>query len=224
MDQETIDVVVAHPDDEVLGFGGVIARTASTGGKAHILILATGLAARGKAGVAAIESLREQGRHAAEILGAASIEYLDFPDNRMDTVPLLDVVQSVEQYLEKTRAETVFTHHTGDLNVDHQVSARAVLTACRSTPGATVRRLYAGEVLSSSEYAVPEDRFRPNTYIDVETVIDRKLKALASYQNEVRDFPHPRSSQAIEALARLRGSEAGLKAAEAFILIRDVQD
>ena len=223
MDQETIAVVVAHPDDEVLGFGGVIARTASTGGKAHIPILATGLAARGKAGVAAIESLREQGRHAAEILGAASIEYLDFPDNRMDTVPLLDVVQSVERYLEKVRAETVFTHHAGDLNVDHQVSARAVLTACRSTPGATVRRLYAGEVLSSSEYAVPEDRFRPNTYIDVETVIDRKLKALASYQNEVRDFPHPRSSQAIEALARLRGSEAGLKAAEAFILIRDVQ-
>ena len=224
MDQETIAVVVAHPDDEVLGFGGVIARTASAGGEAHILILATGLAARGKAGAAAIEALREQSRHAAEILGAASIKYLDFPDNRMDTVPLLDVVQSVEQYLEKTRAETVFTHHTGDLNVDHQVSARAVLTACRSTPGATVRRLYAGEVLSSSEYAVPEDRFLPNTYIDVETVIDRKLKALASYQNEVRDFPHPRSSQAIEALARLRGSEAGLKAAEAFILIRDVQD
>ena len=221
MGQETIAVIAAHPDDEVLGFGGIIARTASSGGEAHILIMATGIAARGKAGAAAIKALREQGRRAAKVLGAASIEFLDFPDNRMDTVPLLDVVQSVERYLEKICAETVFTHHAGDLNVDHQITARAALTAFRPTPGAIVRRLYAGEVLSSSEYAAPEDRFRPNTYIDVGASLAKKCAALACYTGELRGWPHPRSAEAVEALAKLRGSECGREAAEAFILVRE---
>jgi LmbE family N-acetylglucosaminyl deacetylase len=223
---QDIAVVVAHPDDEVLAFGGTISRHADDGDKVHVLFLATGLGARtadGNLDPQAVSDLRGEAKKAGDILGVADMAFRDFPDNRMDTVPLLDVVKSVQDFVEATRATVVYTHHDGDLNIDHALTARAVLTACRPVPGSRVERIYAGEILSSSEYSLAQHRFRPSTYIGIDPYIDRKREALRCYTGEVRYWPHPRSIKAVALLARLRGSECGLEAAEALYLVREVR-
>lgn len=215
-----VAVIAAHPDDEVLGFGGAIARYADQGAEVRILILATGLASRGAAPTHALQALQDQGRRAAEIM-KAGIEFADFPDNRMDSVALLDVVQRVEAFLDAFPADHVLTHHAGDLNVDHRIAQAAVLTACRPLPGATTRVLLAGEVNSATEWAGPGAQpFLPTEFIDIGAVLERKVAAMACYQQELRQWPHPRSLDGIRALAKWRGSQAGCHAAEAFITLR----
>jgi LmbE family N-acetylglucosaminyl deacetylase len=226
MANENIAIVVAHPDDEVLAFGGVMGRHAARGDNVHLLIMATGLAARtgdNSVDAGSLEKLRADARAAAKVLGVGNVTFGDFPDNRMDSVALLDVIKRIEQFLGQTGATTLYTHHVGDMNIDHTVIARATLTACRPLPGATIRRIYSGEVLSSSEYALPEHRFSPTTYVDIETFLERKCAAMKCYRSEIRDAPHPRSVDSIVALARLRGSEAGLKAAEGLRLLREIE-
>lgn len=217
-----IAVVAAHPDDEVLGFGGAIARHADNGAEVRILILATGLVSRGRAAAGELAALQDQGRRAAAILGA-SIEFADFPDNRMDSVPLLDVTQRVEGFLAGFGPEQVYTHHAGDLNVDHRIAQAAVLTACRPLPGATVCTLLAGEVNSATDWAGPgATPFAATEYLDITATLERKLAAMACYAGELRDWPHARSLEAIRAQARFRGAQAGLQAAEAFITLRRI--
>ncbi len=222
MQQESVAVVVAHPDDEVLAFGGTICRHVDAGIPVNVLILATGLAARTAGGVVdpkELEKLRNNARAAGAILGLTEIEFAAFPDNRMDSVPLLDVVKEISAFIEKVDATTVYTHHVGDLNIDHSITARAVMTACRPLPDSHVRRIYAGEVISSSEYSFRQDRFVPNIYGGIDRYLDRKCEALKCYSTELRGWPHPRSVEAVVHLARLRGSECGLTAAEALLLV-----
>jgi LmbE family N-acetylglucosaminyl deacetylase len=226
MANENIAIVVAHPDDEVLAFGGVMGRHAARGDNVHLLIMATGLAARtgdNSVDAGSLEKLRVDARAAAKVLGVGNVTFGDFPDNRMDSVALLDVVKRIELFLDQAAATTLYTHHVGDMNIDHTVIARAALTACRPLPGAKIRRIYSGEVLSSSEYALPEHRFSPTTYVDIEAFLERKCAAMKCYRSEIRDAPHPRSVDSIVALARLRGSEAGLKAAEGLRLLREIE-
>lgn len=221
---EIAAVVVAHPDDEVLACGGTMAKLSARGVPVHVLILATGLSARGAADAAAFETLRGHAARAiVEVLGCASVAFADFPDNRMDSVALLDVVKRVETFLAETRADTVFTHHPGDVNIDHGVTAHAVMTATRPLPGARIRRVWAGEVISSSEWGFPERRFVPNAWIDISETLEKKIAAMAAYGGELRDFPHPRSLEALRALGTLRGSEIGTQAAEAFQILRQVE-
>lgn len=225
MSNERIAVIVAHPDDEILAFGGVMARHQELGERVSVLILATGLAARsadGRAESTALRRLQDDARKANQAVGVEHVEFSDCPDNRMDAMPLLDVIKRVEAFVEKVDPAIVYTHHPGDLNVDHEATARAVMTACRPLPGVRARKIYAGEVISSSEYSFPQRRFVPNTYVGIEKHLLRKCEALRCYTSEIRDWPHPRSSRALEALARLRGAECGLEAAEALYLLRDV--
>ncbi len=223
---ENVAIIVAHPDDEVLAFGGIMCRHSEGGDKVHLLILATGLAARSSDNSidrADLARLQEDTRSAARILSVADVTFAEFPDNRMDSVPLLDIIKRVEAFLHDTHATCVYTHHAGDLNIDHTVIARAVLTACRPLPGATVRRLYAGEVLSSTEYALAEDRFQPTRYVDISAHLERKCAALQCYRGEIRSVPHPRSIEAVISLAKLRGSEVGLPAAEGLRVLRELE-
>jgi LmbE family N-acetylglucosaminyl deacetylase len=222
MNADIVAAIFAHPDDEALAAGGTIARLADRGAACHVLILATGLAARGPADAAAIESLRGQARESARRLGAVGIDFAEFPDNRMDTVALLDVVQAIEAFFGRTRADTVLTHHPGDLNVDHGLVARAAMTAARPLPASRVRRVWAGEVPSASEWGLPGERFVPQAYVDIGATLDRKLAALAAYTGEMRGFPHPRSAEAVTHLARWRGAECGVAAAEAFVILREI--
>lgn len=220
-----VAVIVAHPDDEVLGFGGVMRRHSEAGDQVAVLILATGLAARSTDPItvpaASLAAIRADSQRANAELGTARLEFADFPDNRMDSVPLLDVIKRVESLVQELRPSIVYTHHDGDLNVDHCIVARAVLTACRPLAGTSVDRIYAGEVLSASEYGPTTLRFVPTSFVDIARSLDAKCRALACYASELREFPHPRSIEAVRHLALLRGSECGYAAAEGFRVIRE---
>ena len=215
-------IVAAHPDDEALGCGGTMARIAAGGGDVHVLFLSDGVGARGVLSDEAVGRRRAMGDRAAKALGARPLAYLDLPDNRMDSVPLLDAVTAIERHAETIRPHTVFTHFPGDLNIDHRVCAQAVLTAFRPLPGQTVRTIYAFEIASSTEWAFGSvtPGFAPNVFFDISEHLRHKRAALEAYAEEMRPFPHARSIEAVEACARWRGAAAGLLAAEAFSLLR----
>jgi len=218
-------VLAAHPDDEVLGCGGTMARLAAEGCRVSVAILGQGAAARfapgSPAAAAEVEALQERSRQAARILGAAEVRHFGLPDNRFDSLVLLDVVRLLEALGDELMPEVVYAQHGGDLNVDHAVTFRAALTAFRPLPGSAVQALYAYEVASSTEWAFAQfdPAFRPDTFVNVTGFLDLKLKALAAYEGEMRAFPHPRSERAVRAQAELRGAAVGVPAAEALATV-----
>jgi LmbE family N-acetylglucosaminyl deacetylase len=218
-------IVAAHPDDEVLGCGATAARMAREGHSVYISILGEGMTSRPEADRTPLDDLHTCARRAADMVSAKDLCLHGLPDNRFDTLPLLEVVQIVEERIARLRPEVVYTHHGGDLNVDHQVTNRAVLTATRPMAGHPVRELYTFEVASSTEWAFQrlEPVFRPNVFVDVSRHLETKVRAMAAYQSESRAFPHPRSSEALVAAAARWGCVAGCAAAEAFELIRSVR-
>jgi len=222
-------VVAAHPDDEVLGCGATAARLVAEGDDVHFAILGEGMtsrhAAREDADSAQLATLHRQAHAAAARLGVKNVLMHRLPDNRLDQVPLLDVVKIVEELVDRLKPEIVYTHHGGDLNVDHGVIHRAVLTATRPVAGQPVREIYAFEVPSSTEWAFQrlEPAFRPNVFVDVTHTLEMKIAAMECYGTEVRKFPHPRSAEALRAIAVRWGSVAGCGAAEAFELVRSVR-
>ena len=220
---QTVLAMVAHPDDEVLGAGGTLARHAAAGDAVHVAFLTDGVGARGN-DTSAAKRRADAARKAAALLGAQEPRFLGFADNRLDRADLLDITQAIEAVIAAVRPTTVYTHHAGDLNIDHVICQRAVLTACRPLPGSTVRRIYAMEVPSSTEWSAPavHNVFAPSRFVDISAVQQVKRAALQAYGEEMRPFPHPRSFEAIDALATWRGASAGLKAAEAFMVLREV--
>ena len=220
-------VIAAHPDDEVLGCGGTIARL-SQDCDIYTLILGEGITSRDISDEEKKEEsneLKKQLNEANKILGAKKVFFEDFPDNRFDTVPLLDIIKSIEKVIQKIKPDEVFTHHYRDLNIDHQITHKAVLTAVRPIGDYTVKKILSFEVLSSTEwnYQNQNNVFTPNTYIDISETLNKKLEAMEWYKTEIRDYPHPRSLDGIKILAKKRGLEVGLKYAEAFNLIRSVE-
>lgn len=219
-------VVAAHPDDEILGCGGTMRRLADEGHEIHTLILAEGITSR--QGVSAEEAtqllakLKQDAETSNNTVGARGVKLLDFPDNRMDTVALLDVVHELENEIERLQPDTVFTQHGGDLNIDHDRTFRAVLTATRPMQNTPVRTVYAYEVASSTEWALAkfEPRFTPDTFFDISKTLEHKVRAMESYESEARPFPHPRSPEALRAQAKRWGSASGFEAAEAFQTVR----
>lgn len=212
-------VVAAHPDDEVLGCGGTIAKWAAEGRSVHVLLMADGETARDDATGAGCDARREAAQAACAVLGAADVVQLWFPDNRMDSTDLLDVVKAIENRIVGCQPTTVLTHHAGDVNVDHRVVHQAVLAACRPQPGHCVRELLYFEVPSSTEWQMPST-FAPNYFVDVSETMPAKAAALDCYGSEMRPEPHPRSRTAVTSLARWRGATAGYHAAEAFMVGR----
>jgi LmbE family N-acetylglucosaminyl deacetylase len=226
---DSVLVVVAHPDDEVLGCGGTMARLAHEGHEVRVAILAEGMTSRSRkreqADPKEVRHLHSRAQQAADKLHAKEAVVAKLPDNRLDTVPLLEVVKLVEDLIEKFKPEVIYTHHPGDLNVDHGVVHRAVLTATRPIPGQKVREIFAMEVPSSTEWAFHrlEPTFRPNVFVDISETLETKISALACYDTEAREFPHPRSPEALRAIAARWGTVAGFQAAEAFELIRSLK-
>lgn len=216
-------VVAAHPDDEVLGCGGAMARHADQGDQVDVLILGSGALSRTEGTPHQAEALRVQAREAGRILGAREVHVCDFPDNRFDQVDRLDIVKRVEEEVARSAPEVIYTHHGGDLNVDHRRTFEAVVTSCRPQGTMPVRRILSFEVPSSTEWHSPTAAppFSPNVFVDVAASLARKLEALQAYAGEVRAFPHPRSVEALKALAAWRGAASGMTAAEAFMLVRE---
>lgn len=225
----TMLVVAAHPDDEVLGCGGTIARCAQEGHDVYIAILGEGStsrhASREQASGQEVDALRVDSRRAAELLGARDVSFHDLPDNRFDSVPLLDVVKIVEELIDRLAPEVVYTQHGGDLNIDHVCTYRATLTATRPMAGLPIKAVYAYEVASSTEWSFQRFSpvFHPNAFVDIGETLAIKLEAMAAYRSEARAFPHPRSPEALKASATRWGSVIGCEAAEAFDLVWSVR-
>jgi LmbE family N-acetylglucosaminyl deacetylase len=217
-------IVAAHPDDEVLGCGGTIARLAAEGWAVHVHIVAEGSTSRGDVRDvskhrANLTELRDAARTASTILGAQSVAFSEMPDNRMDGIELLDIVKLVDNDVQRLKPRLVLAHHAGDVNIDHRIIHDAVVAACRPQPGHSVRELLFFEVASSTEWRPPSSArpFVPDTYFDITAFLTKKIDALRVYHSEMRPFPHARSIEAVEALARWRGASVGCAAAEAFI-------
>jgi N-acetylglucosamine malate deacetylase 1 len=222
-------VVAAHPDDEVLGCGGTIAKHTQQGDRVHVLILAEGATSRAPQRDRQklqneLSSLAEAAHQASEILGVTSLKLHDFPDNRMDSCDLLDIIKVIEQETIKYQPDIIYTHHNGDVNIDHRRIHEAVITATRPIPSNTVKTLLFFEVASSTEWQTPSSApiFAPNWFVDISETLSLKMKALAAYESEMRPWPHARSILALEHLARWRGASVGVEAAEAFILGRNL--
>ena len=225
----TILVVAAHPDDEILGCGGTIKRLSVEGTKVFIAILGEGITSRfkdrEKADVGLTDSLRSDCRTAAKLIGAEEVFLYDLPDNRFDSVPLLEVVKIIESIIDQVQPSVVYSHCGGDLNIDHVITHRAVLTATRPTGNCPVQDVYAFEVASSTDWALQQfhSAFRPTVFMDITETIEIKIRALQQYESEVRSFPHPRSPESLRINSKRWGTVVGLQNAEAFELIRSVR-
>jgi LmbE family N-acetylglucosaminyl deacetylase len=225
----TILVLAAHPDDEVLGVGGTIARHTSSGDKVHVVVAAEGATSRDPARdpqsrSGELEGLQTAARSAGAELGVASVRFLGFPDNRCDSVDRLDLVKAVEAVVAELQPDTVYVHHIGDVNIDHRLLNEAAFTACRPQPNHPVTRLLSYETASSTEWVPPGclQTFQPSVFVDINPYWPRKLAALKAYQQEMRPWPHARSIAAVEHLGRWRGASVGVEMAEAFMLLRDI--
>ena len=221
-------VIAAHPDDEVLGCGATLARLTKRGDQVKIAILGEGITSRfakqDEVQRSAIKSLQAQSLLAGRCLGINDIIHHQLPDNQFDTIPLLQIVKIIEELISNFRPTVIFTHHGADLNIDHSIVHRAVLTATRPIPNQPVKDIYAFEIPSSTEwYFQKNSSFHPNVFFDVEETLELKLQALECYQSEMREFPHPRSLQAVQTIAERWGSVVGIKAVEAFELIRSIR-
>lgn len=222
---KTILILSAHPDDETYGVGGTVLKHKKDGHKVFVYIMTDGVTAR--------HNVKTKQRHAAEeackILGVDEVIFGELPDQRLDALPLLEIIKPISKLINEIKPEVVYTHHGGDANQDHRTIFQATMVATRPFGDNPVRELLTYEVASSTEWAPPLNHwaFLPNTYIDISNQIDRKVFAALEYtkthQSEVPPFPHPRSPEAIKIYAQRRGIEVGFNYAEAFQLIRKIK-
>jgi len=219
-------IIAAHPDDEVLGCFGTAAKLIRQGWNMYTLILSGGKTSRGQVDPQEIENLRDEMRQANALIGISGISQTDFPDNAFDSVPLLEIVKRIEREISDVKPEIIFTHHIGDMNVDHQITHKAVLTATRPMKNETVKAIYSMEIPSSTEWNSfnTATAFIPNVFSDISETIDLKVQAMALYQSELREYPHPRSLQHIKELAKVNGTKVGLEYSENFMLVRRIYD
>lgn len=213
-------IIAAHPDDEVLGCGAVAARFAREGHNVTPVIICENATVRYESSMQKyLEGCAEK---SARILGTSQPIFLRMPDQKLDTYSALEMAQTLEKVIKDYHPEMVFTHHGGDINKDHRVVFEATLVAARPTPTNGVRTVYTYETISSTEWAASDyyARFNPNVFYDVSDTLRLKLEAFKQYESELREYPHPRSLEGLEYRARDWGARVGMKAAEAFQLIR----
>jgi len=232
-------VIAAHPDDEILGMGGTIQKYTKNGDSVKIIIMATGITSRRstnfksstkykidkkieKEMLVQVNELRSHSKKAAKIVGVQDIEFMDFPDNEMDLVSNLEVTKKIEETIQNFNPEIVYTHSSHDVNVDHRILYNATLTATRPTPRCKVKEVISFEIPSSTEWYFPS-KFSPNIFVDIEKELHQKIKAVEEFKTELRNYPHPRSTKALEMIAGRWGVVSGFKAAEAFCLVRQLK-
>lgn len=216
--------IVAHPDDEALGVGGTLIRHARTGDDVAILILSDGEGSKTSEAQKDPERTRRAADWAKQT-GCTLQRVLDLPDQRFDTVPMVDVVAMVQPEIAAFAPDLIYTHHPGDLNHDHRIACQATLVAARPMHSAGhPPTVYAFETPSSTDQApnAAPFAFMPNHYVVLDNVLDAKMSAIEAYRNELGMPPHPRSREAIRSLAAKRGAECGALAAEAFVILRSV--
>jgi LmbE family N-acetylglucosaminyl deacetylase len=226
---QNILVLAAHPDDEVLGMGGTIAKY-SHDNSVYVSFLGEGLFSREKAAGQkskgdALKRLRKCSEKAGKILGVKDINFNDFPDNSFDRVPFLKIVKYVEKEILRVTPRIIYTHFYADLNLDHCLTFEAALTAARPAGQKNISGLFCFETISSTEWQAPapERSFNPNLFEDIERFIGKKKAALREYKSEIRAYPHPRSPEGLEVVARYWGLKSGLAMAEPFWTVRETR-
>jgi len=222
VNRKKVLILVAHADDEIIGCGGTMAKHVDAGDDVSVLFLTDGVGGRGRGNADSQNIyLREKAaQKAANIIGFNLLQRLDFPDNAMDSISRLEITKAVENVIYKYQPNIIYTSHGGDLNVDHRRALEAVMTSCRPQPETIVNTICSFELASSTGWAGMSlaKSFTPNYYVEITKQLDRKIEALRAYDEEMRIFPHARSVEAIEHLAKWRGSQVGVLAAEAFVL------
>lgn len=217
---ETILVVAAHPDDEVLGCGGTMARHAAKGEAVHVLVVSRGVLV----GAEVVAQVREEMRNAHAILGVKGVQFLDFPAAQLDTVPAHRLADAMAKVIQSLAPSTLYLPHHGDLHMDHRLVYIAGLVAARPTQEGFVQRILTYETVSETDWAPPTagDAFVPTVYVDITRFLKQKLEAAACFHSQMRESPHTRSLRSLEALATWRGGTVHVAAAEAFALVREI--
>jgi LmbE family N-acetylglucosaminyl deacetylase len=227
-----IMLVVAHPDDEILGVGATMNKLINEYSlSVHVVILGEGITSRSdKRDVEfwniELEKHRSDIQEAKKHIGFENVSIYNLPDNRFDTVALLDIIKIIEQEKFNFNPDIIFTHHGGDLNIDHQRTFEAVMTSCRPLADEMVKTIITFETPSGTEWKASTDpnKFSPNLYIEIdENNLNAKILAMESYTFEKRDYPHPRSPKALKVKASQIGINIGSEYAEAFCIIRTIQ-
>lgn len=226
---KNILIVVAHPDDELLGLGATMNKLIfEYGVKTHVVILGEGLTSRSDSRDLKKwedDLLIHKGniKNAQKAIGYHSVSIYDFPDNRFDTVALLDIIKAIEKEKAAFKPDVIFTHHGGDLNIDHQKTFEAVMTACRPMADEKVKAIFTFETASGTEWKSNTDplHFLPNFFVSVtEENLEAKIKGINCYKFECRKFPHPRSAEALRIQSKRWGLTVGVDFAEVFSLVR----
>ena len=217
--KEKILIICAHPDDETLGLGGTILLQTLKGSEVFVLIFSDGELSRGKA-VSQVKQREKQAKKVAKILKIKEIKLLGYHDQKLDTIPLIELANHIEESIKKWKPTIIYTHFWGDVNQDHRVLFDATSIATRPTPKSKIKKVICYETPSSTEWS--HNNFKPNLFVDINSVLKTKLKALNHYKQEMGKYPHPRSTEAIISRSNYWGSSVGMKNAEAFIIIRDL--
>lgn len=222
-------IIVAHPDDEVLGMGGTIAKYVSSGYEVALLIVTDGSTSQYKDDPQLkeiLENKKKETRIAADILGITRVYYGGQPDMKLDMTEHTAVNAAIEAVIDEFDPDVVYTHFEGDVNKDHQCVYQSALVACRPIPGQKIKELYSFSVPSSTEWSPQNSKtvFVPNIYVDIDgDYAEKKYGAMAAYETELREYPHPRSIEALKILDKSVGLQVGLKCAESFIAHRIVK-
>ena len=215
-------IVAAHPDDEILGCGGTIIKLKNTN-DINIVFMTDGVSSRGTDTIEK-KLRRKMCDDLFKYLKIKKPTFFDFSDNKMDEVPLLNIVKKLETIIKKIKPKTIFTHYSECLNIDHKITSQAVLTACRPLKNNSVKKILSFEILSSTEWAKFKNKgFEPNYFVDISNQFKKKITAMKFYKKELRKYPHSRSLKAIESLARFRGVSSGTNFAEGFYLNRWIE-
>lgn len=219
---KNILILAPHPDDEILGCGATIKKLSKEGNPIFVLVASRG--SKRLYDQTKVEAVRKEALEAHALLGVKKTFFLDFPAPELDTVPLADISRDISKVLSEYKINVLYLPHRGDIHNDHQVIFNAGLVAARPVGDYSVKEIYAYETLSETEWAAPfaDDAFIPACFVNVEETLDAKMEAMKCFKSQLREFPNPRSVETIEALAKFRGSTVGFKAAEAFMVIRQI--
>ena len=216
-------IIAPHPDDEVLGCGGIMKRYNEEKHSVYVLIVTRGTPS--KYSDERIAWGREQALKAHSLLGVKETYFFDYPAPELDTVPVSVIADSIAELIGKLKIDRLFIPHRGDIHLDHQIVFNAALVAARPVGDYSVRSIYAYETLSETEWAPPygDDAFIPDHFVNIEPFFKFKLDAMSCYSGQLRSFPNPRSLEALDALSRFRGATVGFQRAEAFMTIRTIE-
>lgn len=216
-------VICAHPDDESLGLGGTLCSHVKKGDKINLLIFTDGESARGKS-KSKIKIRQNQAKKAGKELGIKKIKFLNYKDQQLDIIPVKDLSKKIEDEIKEFSPNIIYTHYWEDVNQDHRRIYEATLIACRPVPKSSIKEILCYETPSSTEWGNPLKNNQPNVFVNIEKFINKKIKAVENYSDEIKPFPHPRSKKSIINRAMFWGSTVGINYAEVFYTIRKILD